>query len=504
MQIILAVLPVLIMYLLILNLSGNNFTYSLDDPYIHLTLARNILHGTYGINLGEYAAPSSSILWPFLLAPFSILGDFFEYIPLIINFLCIAGLAYCIFLAFSEIKFIHRVVLIFLILLSLNAYGLAFTGMEHNLQLLLVAMIILPFLRNQSEETTPFYQILAIILLPLVRYEGMAISLPVILTLYAKGDKKTAITTAMVLFGVVGGFSLFLYSHDLGFLPSSVLAKTTRNGIFSFLGSVITNQEEYGFLIIPVSIVVSLLWKKSRFWAIAVLLATFLHYTFGKNGWYGRYETYYLLFFILISIRVALNYSLNIFPHVLFLPLMFLGLIECTTGTPLAASNINNEQAQTAAIARMLGEPVAVNDLGLVSLRSGSYVLDLWGLGSIEALNYRKNFVDENWTESLLNKSPHKNKDSSNWIELLMNKKNVKYAFVYDEWFPAKPASWIKVGMLNLLQKTIIINPHVALYATDAKAAEKLRAVLYVFSSQNKSSLVEIVINDENRRNQWQ
>ena len=32
--------------------------YSLDDPYIHLALARQILHGHYGINPGEFAAPS--------------------------------------------------------------------------------------------------------------------------------------------------------------------------------------------------------------------------------------------------------------------------------------------------------------------------------------------------------------------------------------------------------------------------------------------------------------
>jgi hypothetical protein len=47
------------------------FSYALDDAYIHLALAQNIAHGTYGINPGETTSPSSSVIWPFLLAPFS-------------------------------------------------------------------------------------------------------------------------------------------------------------------------------------------------------------------------------------------------------------------------------------------------------------------------------------------------------------------------------------------------------------------------------------------------
>src|SRR5476649_158349 len=60
------------------------FVYSLDDPYIHLALARQIMHGHYGINPGEFAAPSSSILWPFFLVPFAGTG-FDEWAPLAIN-----------------------------------------------------------------------------------------------------------------------------------------------------------------------------------------------------------------------------------------------------------------------------------------------------------------------------------------------------------------------------------------------------------------------------------
>ena len=47
------------------------FAYTLDAPYIHLALADQIGDGNYDINAGEAAAPSSTILYPFLLAVLS-------------------------------------------------------------------------------------------------------------------------------------------------------------------------------------------------------------------------------------------------------------------------------------------------------------------------------------------------------------------------------------------------------------------------------------------------
>src|SRR6478672_7980636 len=47
---------------------------SIDDPYIHLAVAENILTGGYGINASEHSSPSSSIIYPFLLALTELLG----------------------------------------------------------------------------------------------------------------------------------------------------------------------------------------------------------------------------------------------------------------------------------------------------------------------------------------------------------------------------------------------------------------------------------------------
>ena len=67
----------------ILTLNAGHLVYTLDDAYIHLALAENIWNGHYGVNANEFSAPSSSILWPFILAPFAGLR-IGNYVPLII------------------------------------------------------------------------------------------------------------------------------------------------------------------------------------------------------------------------------------------------------------------------------------------------------------------------------------------------------------------------------------------------------------------------------------
>ena len=57
-----------------IDLADGHLIYTLDDPYIHLAVARNILLGGYGVNATEFSSPSSSILWPWLLAVSEWLG----------------------------------------------------------------------------------------------------------------------------------------------------------------------------------------------------------------------------------------------------------------------------------------------------------------------------------------------------------------------------------------------------------------------------------------------
>jgi hypothetical protein len=140
---IIALTPLLTLFVLVGLMTDWQFFYTLDDPYIHLALAKGISSFHYGINPAEYSAPSSSILWPFLMAPFARLQGFW-LAPLVINSACLIGtllvLQRLLVSRFKVLQFSSWALASFLAF-CLNIYGLVFTGMEHSLQVLLVAVI---------------------------------------------------------------------------------------------------------------------------------------------------------------------------------------------------------------------------------------------------------------------------------------------------------------------------------------------------------------------------
>jgi hypothetical protein len=75
-------------FLLILSKNNGVFTYTLDDAYIHLTLAHDYVeYGVFGIVPHQFSSTTSSPLWSLILIVlFSALGTD-EYVPLILNVL---------------------------------------------------------------------------------------------------------------------------------------------------------------------------------------------------------------------------------------------------------------------------------------------------------------------------------------------------------------------------------------------------------------------------------
>jgi len=471
------ILPVIIIFLQILK-KDHHFTYTLDDPYIHIELAKNIYYGTYGINLSEMSAPSSSILWPFLLVPFG--GtDFIQYIPLILNsiFLIISG-----FLLLKIFKFNNLAKDLFfsmLFLYAFNIYGLVFNGLEHSLQILLVILICYYLLNIQlitAYKKSLIIFFTALVLLPLVRYEGLAISIPVLVYLYFNHFKKPALISVTFLFLIIFIFSLFLYLNNLGYLPSSIIAKTINTNE-SIIDNFKNNMKVYGWFFSLVFIVAMATWKNNKAIVLVLISTTLLHFLLGKYGWFSRYEIYYLVFASILMIYQLYQRCPNIWYLPIFLITAFPSLSSSTNQTAKASSNIYNQQFRMSEITKTLNAPIAVNDLGLVALRSDQYILDLWGLGSIEALHYRKNPNDVTW------------------IKKLMQKNNVHYVAVYDDWFPTRPDNWLKAGELKLKQRKITpAYDTVTFYATDKAHLSKLKQTLQLYQAQNPSNNYEIIM----------
>ena len=469
-----ALVPLLLLAAAVLKKTGMNFTYTLDDPYIHLALARNILLGNYGINIGEASAPSSSILWPFLLVPFAGLPlTLFEWMPLLINSVCAILSAILLDRIFSSQRALARMVIVFSIMLATNIFGLVFTGMEHSLQVLLVIYLTYGLLERSVIDAPGvarnlFYA--SVLLLPLIRYEGLAFSIPILFYLFFSGQRRAAALTLLALIAAIAGFSLYLSSKGLGPLPSSVLAKSDH-GIQAVLENFGSNCRRYGFLLLPITFIAVRRFGENRLFSLLLPTITALHFLFGKYGWFGRYEVYFVIFIVVLVVRELLAMAPKTWWLVLTLPLIFNGLLFSTVVTPLGASNIANQQRQMAIVARELGASVAVNDLGLVALESSQYVLDLWGLGSIEALRAR--LADG---------------DDTSWVRGLMDRAKVEYAIVYPNHFPVLPGNWIRVADLKLNQPSVATaSDLVAFFATSEQAAAHLRATLERFSATHRA-----------------
>lgn len=519
---LIALLPALVLVVLIGWMTDWQFTYSLDDAYIHLALARGIRGFHYGINAGEFSAPSSSILWPFLMAPFAGLRGFW-LAPLVVNSACLIGtllvLQQLLILRFG-VRPLPAWATATILAFCLNIYGLVFTGMEHSLQVLLVAIIA----RALALRRYGFWLWAALVVLPLIRYEGLAISVPV-LGYLALQDQATRIRTAwaalVLAIGIVS-FSIFLTSLGLGYLPSSVFAKqpaATAGSAFSLLRtmarSALANTHSlptftaYSFAVFAAFAA----WSASRVRVLLLLVGpALLHLCLGRTGWFGRYEVSILLYLVLISADllaqgfasrpergggrdaphadsgIGRTAGLGRFGRPSTLAALLLiavfgtrPLWQHTLLTPIATRNIQDQQVQMARIAsRYLDRPVAINDLGAVALSSRRYVLDLWGLGSYQALAYRSN----------------PNNDPRRWIAQLMAEKQVNHAMVYDSWFPVIPDNWIKVAVLRLPGPRVSPSSDVvSFYATSPVAAHELTEAVKRYKAENprQSSMLHLL-----------
>lgn len=473
-------------FIAIMLLNNGHFVYTLDDPYIHLALAENIRNLHYGVNPNEFSAPSSSILWPFIIAPFSSL----EYFPLLVNvvsailtlFIFRQILNVAININDKGVKTILVSTMLILLALGTNIIGLAFTGMEHSLQQLAVVAIAWGLIVEAENNKVEPWLLVAIVAAPLIRYENLAISLAALTYLSAQKYYIKSILASLLLALFMGGFSIFLTLSGLELLPTSVLAKSfvaaSSGSVSSIMKGMRASLENPKGMLLCVGLSGHLGYlcfarqnKKKRQLAAVTIFAIALHLVAGQYGWHNRYEIYIWSFLLLMSVYLASGKITNLLAGnksrtglakfivvpVIFTLLTCFSYIEGLISLPIASNNIYEQQFQMRRFAvDYYKKPVAVNDLGYVSYKNNNYVLDLYGLASLEALNYRKTRQDFEWMNNLA------------------NEKKVGLAMVYDNWFKV-PGNWIKVGELHLGKERITPSRNkVAFYALGNDAYEEI------------------------------
>ena len=508
------------------------FGYTLDDPYIHLALARRIQDGLYGINPGEFSAPSSSIIWPLLLAAVPSATPGWVLLPLLLNFasvLVIGGAFVGVLRTDESATGRGMLSLGIAIAIALNLAGLVMTGMEHTLQVALTVLGIWGLVEFEQTGHFPLVAVAAFILAPLVRYENLAITIPACAYLVLVGRWRTAMLIVLATGACVAAFSAILVAHGLSALPTSVLAKAQvvstglvpheNSGIsalptlvlaramaaaarMGMLGTETANlkwnlmeTQAWTLLLLTVPIVVRFVRPRSpadRRLAGLAMTSVALHMVAGRFNWYSRYEIY--IFSAVVIVLIALyrgELSRQLFARTASgraswaRPLVLLALSAIVfhryagilQTIPLASNDIYLQQMQMARFASGYWKrAVAVNDLGAVALLSNSYILDFGGLASQEAMHA--------WTTEPFDPL---------WMDKLAKRHEVGLAMVYS--FPAPPPNWTMVARLHLnVQRITPAYSTVGFYATIPALVPEIHDKLRQFAGTlPKGSSLEIL-----------
>ena len=489
----------------ILIRNGGQFAYTLDAPYTHMALADHILQGTYGLNAGEPASPSSSILYPFLLALLSFLpiGQFSALLVCILATFATALLVYAVAeevgIEVERLSTFQLGMITIAATLAFNLVGLAFAGLEHSLHVTLTIASLLGLLRFVRRQQVDWWWLVAITLLPLIRFEAAAALAADMVVLIAFGKWRHALAVGAIgALGIVC-FGLFLHSLGLPVLPSSVLSRSAvaSSGIGLAEGSSLTlvkaiysafraNLVAYGGTLISIFIVAALYGMArgaipSRFgerdWAkpaavgffVVIALAQLLG---GSLSSFSRYEIYVLMLGI-CALMVAWQPEVNGFLRNISwlrcialcgaLLFLFSGYVFRTIDAVSASGNVHDQQYQmNRFIVGYWRQPYAANHPGWVNWRNPHYMLELSGLGSEDARQVGA---------------------APGWADDLARRHNVGLAMLYDNATPAAPAGWQPIARLLLRERVVTaVGPSVTFYATRPDEVVPIRAALNSFA----------------------
>ncbi|MBI1495347.1 hypothetical protein [Halocynthiibacter styelae] len=373
--------------------------------------------------------------------------------------------------------------------IGLNFAGVAWAGMEHALHVAATLAVLCGIQTYLQTGQLTWLLLSGVLFGPLLRFEGLAVSLAValviVLTSSGKGKRGMSRVAGIICLGIipVSLFCVFLMQLGLSALPNSVQAKLANASSHdalttSNLVEVISSKfDRFPAVVLFSVLLVAMmifLWNfrsmPPKFRAIlgAMVFAGAGHLALGQFGWLNRYEIYIMTFVVgLFILFVTEKYAAR--PAIAFFlivsPLLASGYYYSLTNQLLAFSSrvVAMQQKQ---MARFVDEfyqnPVAVNDLGYVSWQNPHYVLDLWGLASAQALSIRQSNPAAGWAVPLL---------ADNSVELAM---------LYKDWLHnAVGPDWVELGDLVIDGPLGVVgNANVTFYATTEEAAVRLHVML--------------------------
>lgn len=501
----------LLIYFIVLFVNSGQFVYVLDDPYIHMTIAKHLaFEGKWAMNQMDFASAASSPLWSLLIAGVYKLAGVTVYVPLILNILLSIAAIYALYLLLHRsgtVRYSFALLLVFIFAAPLPV--LVFTGMEHILQILLVILFAGLLARLTTSENTSgrdiIYVFLLSMLLAAVRYEDVfLLAVAGLILLFSR--KFTAAITIVVASAIpVLVYGYVSVSNGWLVVPNPLLVKFGAPGtdiisLLKILPRAAKRMLEPDLVFILPPLLVSIMYmikKKSYFKeASSVMLLLFsgsylLHMMFAQTGWFYRYEAYLVALAIPVLLiclykQFAENkdeiVQLKIFRYrkiIYAVMILSLGVrFAPDVLIPLASNNIYEQHFQMARFINqeLPGKTIAANDIGIISYYTNSRVVDLWGLADIDA--GKKKIAGSYNTAA---------------IDELTKKNNAELVIVYEHWFDqygGLPREWKKLASWEMTRPNLVCGTTaVDFYAPRPEEAQIFAEKLQKFSASLPTSV---------------
>lgn len=510
--------------------SGTNgqFTYVLDDAYIHMAVAKNLLeHGVWGVTSAGFASVSSSILWVLLLTASGLVPGTRDLAPLGLNLV-----AAVITLALLERALrracrseVLRGVLVLALFFLAGIPALVFTGLEHVAHVA-ASLFCLDRARRalcepSSRARDAWLLVVAAALVTSLRYEGLFLVAVVAgLLLLRRRRMLAAATTASALLPIAV-LGVVARGQGWHFLPNSILLKSNKPSlqpaaVLDWLLSSYRNLVDAPVLafLLAFCLVVFLLrlgrrssWESGQIQLVIVAATTFLHMQFSSLSWFMRYEAYLFASSLVVLASTAAE-ALAALPRadvpgfrsawlqrgalallVLFplLPLANRAMLSLRSIAP-SACNIFEQQVQMGLFCRRFyaGETVGANDIGAICYLADVRCFDIWGLASLEVCDAKLRASLGGDTSGL----------DLGQLDRLLRQSDVQVLVVYERVLndygdPARDLPWIRVGSWRITNNVVCAEDRVTFYAPDAARAAELQEHLASFRTDLPASVIQ-------------
>ena len=522
-----------------LNHTDGKFVYALDDGYIHMAVAKNLIKfHVWGVFGDEFTSLSSSLLWTVLIYLSYLIFGINELSPFILNLL--AAFATIFVAGFILGKFKISGLPKFLILASVVVLaplpGITLSGLEHTAHIMLTIAYIFMAAKALSYSSSGTintyddyrrYRVLLYCLAPLLtsaRYEGLFLLGMVSLLFLIRRKYPAAIINGAIGLVPVSVFGFYAMAKGWFFLPNSVLIKGNMPDYRSLVSLIrypatfIVHLILYPHLLLMLVAVLIILYRRlSRegdLWdelnVLLLLLASIilLHAQFASSGWLYRYEAYLVAAGIMIIGIAVINGGLSwfeavspnyrIFRFIVIAAAIFVAAspflkrgYDSLQETPVAVSNIYEQQYQTGIFLQKYysAQPVAINDVGTVNFLADFKCIDLMGLGNREIGRAR---IGLHYDVGLIEKICEEND-----LSLAVVNENV-----FDKaHIGGLPKSWIAVGQWYVPVKIMNADDHFTFYAPDSVKAMRLLDNLREFSRNLPPGVRQAGLYMENLKN---